>query len=109
MPYAYLMLAVVLEVIGTTALALSQQFTRPAPTAIMAVSYAWAFYLLSVVTKYMPVGIVYAIWTGMGTVLVAGIGTLYLGQKLDLAAVIGMGLIISGIVVLNLFSASATH
>ncbi len=109
MVYLILMAAVVLEVIGTTALSQSQQFTRPLPSLITTISYGGAFYLLSWVMKTMSVGVVYAIWTGLGTVLVAAIGVVYLNQKLDLAAVIGLGLIIAGLLVLNLLSSSVSH
>ena len=87
----------------------SQQFTQLVPTLIMALCYAASFFFLSLVLKSMPLGIAYAIWSGMGIVLIAVIGFAVFGQKLDLAAVIGLGLIVSGVVVVNLFSDSVSH
>ncbi|MFW2586945.1 DMT family transporter [Sagittula sp. SSi028] len=109
MPYLILALAVLAETIGTTALQASQQFTRPIPSVIVVVAYGAAFYLLAWVLRVMPVGIAYAMWSGLGIVLISVIGRLVFGQKLDLAAVAGMALIIAGIAVINLFSNSATH
>ncbi|MGR3368173.1 MAG: DMT family transporter [Sagittula sp.] len=109
MPYLILILAVVAETIGTTALQASQQFTRPLPSVVVAVSYAAAFYLLSMVLKVMPVGVTYAIWSGLGIVLIAVIGRVVFGQKLDLAAVLGMAMILAGIVVIHLFSRATPH
>jgi small multidrug resistance pump len=107
--YLYLALAVVAETIGTTALQASQQFTRLWPSALVVVSYAIAFYLLALTLKYMPVGIMYAIWSGLGIVLIAIIGFAVFGQRLDLPAILGLSLIIAGIVIIHLFSKSATH
>lgn len=107
--YVYLVLAVAAETIGTTALQASQQFSRLGPTLIVVVSYATAFYLLALVLRFMPVGVAYAIWSGLGIVLIALIGFVMFGQKLDLAAVIGLGLILSGILIIHLFSSSAGH
>lgn len=101
--------AIILEVIGTTALQQSAQFTRPLPTIIMAVCYGLAFYALSVVVQYMPMGVVYAIWSGIGIALISLIGTMFLGQHLDCAAVAGIALIASGVVVINLFSGAGPH
>ncbi|WP_185968523.1 multidrug efflux SMR transporter [Paracoccus sp. M683] len=107
--YATLFTAITLEVIGTSFLQRSEQFTRLGPTLIMALSYAASFYFLSLVLRTMPLGIAYAIWSGLGIVLVSLIGLVLFGQKLDLAAVIGLGLIVAGVVVVNLFSNSVTH
>ena len=107
--YALLGFAIVLEVIGTSMLGASRQFTRPLPTIALVLCYGAAFYCLSLTVKVLPVGIVYAIWSGMGIVLIAVIGFAVFGQKLDLAAVIGLGLIVSGVVVVNLFSDSVSH
>ncbi|TRW96334.1 multidrug efflux SMR transporter [Paracoccus sp. M683] len=109
MTYATLFTAITLEVIGTSFLQRSEQFTRLGPTLIMALSYAASFYFLSLVLRTMPLGIAYAIWSGLGIVLVSLIGLVLFGQKLDLAAVIGLGLIVAGVVVVNLFSNSVTH
>lgn len=110
-PLTYLTLftAILLEVIGTSFLQRSEQFTRLIPTLITGISYAASFYFLSLVLRTMPLGIAYAIWSGLGIVLVSLIGLALFGQKLDLAAIIGLGLIIAGVVVVNLFSTSVTH
>lgn len=107
--YATLITAIALEVIGTTFLQRSQQFTQLVPTLVMGLCYAASFYFLSHALRVMPLGIAYAIWSGLGIVLVSCIGVLVFGQKLDLAAVIGLGLIVAGVVVVNLFSNSVTH
>ena len=107
--WAALLGAIALEVAGTTLLQASQQFTRPWPTAGMAVCYGLAFYLLSIALRQMPVGIAYAIWSGLGIVLVSIIGLIVFGQKLDVAAVIGLSLIVAGVVIVNLFSGSVSH
>ncbi|WP_417249226.1 DMT family transporter [Celeribacter sp.] len=107
--YIFLLLAIVCEVIGTTAMAASQQFTRIIPAIIVVVSYGLAFYFLSFSLKVLPVGIAYAIWSGLGIVLISLIGLVVMGQKLDLAAVIGMSLIIAGVLVIHLFSKTAGH
>lgn len=107
--YVYLFLAVVAETIGTSALQASQQFTRLWPSLLLIVAYSLAFYLLSLSLRALPVGIMYAIWSGLGIVLIAVIGWLVFGQRLDGPAVAGIGLILSGIVVIQLFSKTATH
>jgi small multidrug resistance pump len=107
--YIYLVLAVVAETIGTTALQASQQFTRFWPSLLVIVSYAVSFYLLSITLKFMPIGIMYAIWSGLGIVLIAGIAFLVYGQKLDIPAIIGLGLILAGILVIHLFSGTSFH
>ncbi|WP_299302837.1 SMR family transporter [uncultured Litoreibacter sp.] len=107
--YLFLLFAVIAETVGTSALQSSQQFTRLWPSVLVVVAYAISFYLLALTMKYMPVGIMYAIWSGLGIVLIAGIGFIYFGQKLDLPAFIGLTLIIAGIVVIHLFSKSAAH
>ncbi|WP_297772377.1 SMR family transporter [uncultured Roseovarius sp.] len=107
--YLILFLAILAETAGTTALQASQQFTRPLPSIIVVVAYALSFYLLALTLKTMPVGIVYAIWSGLGIVFIAAIGYVIFGQKLDLPAVLGTGMILAGIVVIQLFSRSAPH
>ncbi|RTZ41621.1 QacE family quaternary ammonium compound efflux SMR transporter [Candidimonas sp. SYP-B2681] len=101
--------AIVAEVIATSALKASEGFSKLAPSIITAVGYLIAFYLLSLTLRVIPVGIAYAIWSGVGTVLIALAGWALYGQKLDIAAVIGMGLIVSGVIVLNVFSTSSAH
>lgn len=107
--YVFLFLAILAETIGTTALQASQQFTRLVPSLIVVLAYAISFYLLSLTLKIMPVGIVYAIWSGLGIVFIALIGLVLFGQKLDLPAIIGLSMVIGGILVINLFSQSTIH
>jgi small multidrug resistance pump len=109
MPYFVLMLAVLAETIGTTALQASQQFSRPLPSAIVVVAYGAAFYLLAIALKTFPVGIAYAMWSGMGIVFIAIIGLVVFGQRLDWPAILGIAMIMAGILVINLFSNTATH
>ncbi|KAJ03329.1 QacE family quaternary ammonium compound efflux SMR transporter [Sulfitobacter mediterraneus] len=107
--YIWLFIAIVTETLGTTALQASQQFTRFWPSVAVVLFYGASFYFMALALKVMPVGIVYAIWSGLGIVLIAGIGFVLFGQKLDLPAVLGLGLIIAGIVVIHLFSGSQAH
>jgi len=111
MPSHYLTLiaAIVFETIGTSALQASAQFSRFWPSVIVVVAYALSFYLMALSLRFIPVGIAYAIWSGLGIVLIALIGLAVFGQKLDIAAVIGIGMILAGILVIHLFSASSTH
>lgn len=109
MLYAVLVVAIVFEVLGTSAMQAAQHFTRLVPTVTMVVCYAIAFFFLSYTLRYIPVGIAYAVWSGLGIVLISLVGYFAFGQKLDLAAVIGLGLIICGVVVLNVFSKSTFH
>ena len=107
--YIFLICAILAETIGTTALQASQQFTRLGPSVIVVLAYGLSFFLLSLTLKHMPVGIVYAIWSGLGIVFIAAIGCALFGQRLDLPAVIGMAMILAGILVIHLFSTSALH
>lgn len=107
--YALLLVAVVVETIGTSSLQASQQFTRFWPSVLAFTSFALAIYLLGLALKYIPVGILYATWSGLGIVFIALIGWVVFGQKLDMAALLGMTLIIIGIVIINLFSGTSTH
>lgn len=109
MAYLYLAIAIVAEVVGTTALKASEQFTRPLPTLIVAVGYGIAFYMLTLVLRTLPVGIAYAIWSGLGVVLVTLVGMAVYREVPDLPAIIGIGLIIIGVMVINLFSQSVAH
>ena len=106
MGYIYLAVAIIAEVIGTTALKTSEEFSKPIPSVIVVLGYGAAFYFLSVVLKTIPIGIAYAIWAGVGIVLVAIVGVVLFDQKLDFPAIIGMLLIVSGVVVMNAFSHS---
>ncbi|CAI0790544.1 Methyl viologen resistance protein C [Serratia liquefaciens] len=105
----YLTMAVVAEVIATTMLKASEGFTRLWPSLVVVVGYGVAFWGLSMVVKTMPLGIVYAIWSGMGIVLVSIAAVFVYQQKLDWPAVLGMGLIIAGVLVINLLSKTAAH
>jgi small multidrug resistance pump len=107
--YLILVLAVLAETIGTTALQASQQFTRLWPSALVLVAYCISFYLLSITMRTIPVGIVYALWSGLGIVLIAIIGWVVFGQKLDPPALAGLAMIIGGIAVIHLFSDAAPH
>ena len=107
--YVALVVAIVFEVLGTSAMQAAQHFTRIGPTVMMIVCYAIAFYFLSWSLRFVPVGIAYAIWSGLGIVLISLVGYFVFGQKLDLAAILGLGLIIAGVIVLNLFSKSTFH
>ncbi|TKW68308.1 MAG: multidrug efflux SMR transporter [Paracoccus denitrificans] len=107
--WAWLGGAILLEVIGTTALQQSAQFTRILPTLLMAVCYGLAFYALSVVVQSMPMGIVYAIWSGAGIALISLIGVVFLNQHLDTAAFIGIAMITGGVIVINMFSGAGPH
>jgi small multidrug resistance pump len=107
--WVFLVIAVVAEVIGTSFLKASAGFTKPLPSVMVVLGYGAAFYFLSLTLTTIPVGIAYAVWSGVGVTLIAAIGWLFLGQKLDAAALAGMGLIVAGVVVLNLFSKTAAH
>ncbi|NBU40590.1 MAG: QacE family quaternary ammonium compound efflux SMR transporter [Planctomycetia bacterium] len=109
MPWIQLAVAIIAEVIGTTCLKLSAGLTKPLPTIGVAVAYGLSFWFLSRTLDTIPVGVAYAIWSGAGVTLIAAIGWALLGQKLDVAAFVGMGLIIAGVVVLNIFSRTAAH
>ena len=105
----YLATAIVTEVIATSALKASEGFSKPLPSVVVVIGYLVSFYFLSLTLKTIPVGIAYAIWSGVGVVLISVVAWLLYGQKLDLPALIGMGLIISGVMVINLFSKTAGH
>lgn len=107
--YVYLAIAIVCEVIGTTFLAKSEQFTRLLPTLIMGVLYALSFYLLTQTLKTIPLGIAYALWGGLGVVLTSLVGVVIFKQSLDTAAVVGIAMIVGGVVVMNLLSNSVVH
>jgi small multidrug resistance pump len=107
--YGALAAAIVLEVIGTTLLQKSAQFTKLLPTAGMVMFYVASFYLLSQALKGMPLGIAYAMWGGLGIVLTALISVFYLKQSLDLAALAGIALIVTGVIVMNTLSSTVSH
>jgi small multidrug resistance pump len=103
---AWLAIAIVAEVIGTSALKASESFSRPIPSLITAAGYAIAFYCMSISIRTIPVGLAYAIWSGVGIVLITAIAWVVFKQKLDAPALAGMGLIVAGVLVINLFSKS---
>lgn len=107
--WLFLFIAIIAEVIATSALKSSEGFTRIIPSAVVVIGYGAAFYFLSLVLKTVPVGIAYAVWSGLGIVLIAAIAWIIHGQKLDAWAFVGMGLIISGVAVLNLLSKTSAH
>jgi small multidrug resistance pump len=107
--FLFLTAAVVAEVIATSALRASDGFTRLVPSIIVIAGYGVAFYFLSLTLKVMPVGIAYAIWSGLGVVLISAIGWILHGQRLDLPAIGGMALIVAGVLVINLLSKSSVH
>ncbi|SDL42232.1 small multidrug resistance pump [Modicisalibacter muralis] len=109
MAYVYLFVAIVAEVLGTSALKASQEFTRFWPSVVVVVGYAVAFYMLTLVLRTIPVGIAYAFWAGLGIVLVTLIGVVAFGEKLDLPAVAGLAMIIGGVVVIQVFSSVSAH
>jgi small multidrug resistance pump len=109
MSYLYLAIAIVSEVIGTSALKASNEFTRLVPSLITVAAFFCAFYFLSLCLRTIPVGIAYAIWSGVGIVLISQIALVLFDQKLDLPALGGMALIVAGVMVINLFSKSAAH
>jgi small multidrug resistance pump len=107
--WLYLMIAIVAEVFGTSFLRSSAGFTKPLPSLAVVAGYGLAFYFLSLTLEQIPVGVAYAVWSGAGVTLIAAVGWLFLGQSLDLPAILGMGLIVAGVVVLNLFSKVGGH
>jgi small multidrug resistance pump len=109
MHYLYLAIAIVAEVIGTSAMRESDGFTRIGPSLVTAIGYAIAFYFLSLTLRAIPTGIAYAIWSGVGIILITVVAWLLQGQKLDVPAIAGMALIVAGVVVMNGFSKAAAH
>lgn len=109
MTFVFLTLAIMAEVMATSALKASMGFTRPIPSLLVVVGYGVAFYLLSLVLRTLPVGIAYAIWAGLGIVLVTLVGIVAFGEKPDLPAVIGISLIVAGVVTLQVFSKMNVH
>ncbi len=107
--YILLLLAILCETIATSFLKQSEGFTRLWPSIITLAGYGASFYFLSIVLKSMPIGIAYAIWSGVGIVLIGLIGWIVFKQTLDWPAILGMLLIIAGVIVINLFSKSVSH
>jgi small multidrug resistance pump len=109
MAYLYLAIAIIGEVIATSSLKASEEFTKLVPSVAVVVGYIVAFYFMTLVLRTMPIGITYAIWSGVGIVLVSIIGVAYYKQIPDAPALIGMGLIIAGVLVIHLFSKTVVH
>ena len=109
MAYLFLAIAIVAEVIATSALKASEEFTRLIPSIIVVVGYGVAFYFMTLVIRTIPIGITYAIWSGLGIVLISAVGFFLYKQALDLPAILGMGLIISGVIVIHVFSKTVGH
>lgn len=109
MAYLYLFIAILAEVIATSMLKASDEFTRLWPSVATVVGYAVSFYFLALVLKTIPVGMAYAIWSGVGITLIALVGYFVFKQTLDWPAIFGMALIISGVIVMNVFSKSIGH
>ncbi|KJH79350.1 SMR family transporter [Pseudomonas sp. KSR10] len=107
--YIYLAIAITAEVIATTSMKALDGFSRPLPLFLVIAGYSLSFWMLALVVKTIPVGIAYAIWAGLGIVLVSVAAALIYQQKLDLPAVLGMALIVAGVVVIQLFSSSTGH
>lgn len=107
--WIFLAIAIIGEVIATSALKSSEGFSKWMPSVVVVVGYGFAFYFFSLAMKTIPVGIAYAVWAGLGIVLIAAVAWLMHGQKLDAWAFVGMGLILSGVAVLNLLSKSSAH
>ncbi len=109
MNYLFLLVAIVVEVVATTALARSESFTRLIPSLIAIIGYAAALWLLSFPLRVIPTGVVYATWSGIGIVFIAAIAWYWYGQRLDLPALIGLGFIITGCIIANGFSKTIQH
>lgn len=107
--YGLLAAAIVAEVIGTTALKSSDGFTRLGPSLVTVAGYAAAFWFLSLTLKTIPTGVAYAVWSGVGVVLIAIMGRFVHNQRLDAPAMVGIGLILAGVVVMNVFSRAVAH
>lgn len=109
MAWIYLCIAIIAEVVATTALKYTEGFSRLAPSAIVVAGYGAAFFLLSKIVQVLPLAVTYAIWSGAGIALVGIVGWIWLGQKLDTAAMLGIALIILGVLVINVFSSTVSH
>ena len=109
MNWIYLGVAIFFEIIATSALKSSAAFTRLIPSLITATGYAMSFYFLGMALREIPLGIAYAIWSGVGIVLISLVGVVFFKQHLDLAAIVGIAFIIIGVVIMNVFSKSVPH
>ena len=109
MNFLYLTIAIIFEVIATSCMKASEGFSKPIPSLVVVIGYAIAFYCLALTLRTIPIGVAYAIWSGAGIALVSLIGWLVFKQSLDLFAIIGMGFIITGVVIMNVFSKTSGH
>ncbi|SEH33733.1 DMT family transporter [Chryseobacterium culicis] len=107
--YIFLALAIIFEIIATTFLKKSEEFSKLVPSVVTVIGYACAFYFLSLTLRQIPVGITYAIWSGIGIVFITAIGVVAFRQVPDLPAIIGIALIIIGVIIINVFSKMGTH
>ena len=109
MHWVYLITAILAEVVATSSLKLAEGFTKLVPSIIVVTGYSVSFYFLSLALKYIPLGVAYAIWCGIGIVLVAFVGLVFYKQAMDIPAIIGITLIFAGVLAINLFSKSVIH
>lgn len=109
MHYVYLVIAIVAEVFGTSFMKQSEGFTKLVPSLLTGAGYVVAFYFLSLTLRAIPTGVAYAIWSGVGVVLIAAVAWVFQGQRLDTPAMIGMAFIVTGVVIMNVFSTSVSH
>ncbi|QDT17607.1 DMT family transporter [Alienimonas californiensis] len=109
MQYVYLLVAIVAEVVATSALKPSDGFRRLGPSVLVVIGYGFSFYFLLLTLRTIPIAVTYAVWSGVGTALITAVAWLAFGQKLDGPALVGIGLIVAGVVVLNAFSESVAH
>ncbi|KQT34415.1 MULTISPECIES: multidrug efflux SMR transporter [unclassified Methylophilus] len=107
--WLYLAIAIISEITATSSLKASEGFTRLLPSMAVVIGYGLSFYFLSLTLKVIPIGITYAIWAGLGIVLLAIVGWVFYGQKLDTAAIVGIGFILAGVLIMNLFSKTVSH
>ena len=109
MAYLYLALAILAEMVATSALKTSEEFTKLFPSMVVLIGYGVAFYFMTLVLRTIPIGITYAIWSGVGIILIAVIGAIFYKEIPDFPAILGMGLIVLGVVVIHLFSKTVSH
>jgi len=109
MSYLYLAFAIIAEVIATSSLRATEEFTKPIPTLIMVAGYGLAFYFMTLALRTLPLGFTYAVWSGLGIVLISIIGIIFYDERLDLAATLGMTMIIIGVLIIHLFSKTVKH
>lgn len=107
--WLYLAIAIISEITATSSLKASEGFTKLVPSMAVVIGYGVSFYFLSLTLKVIPIGITYAIWAGLGIVLLAIVGWVFYGQKLDTAAIVGIGFILTGVLIMNLFSKTVSH